>query len=67
MELLGTLGAKILLSLAAAFAGWLVMKWAKAKRKEARHEQAKRDVQPLKDAVTAEEIDRATDDALDHF
>lgn len=46
--------------------------WAKSviatreARKKAQEEAAK-SVQPLKDAKTGEEIDKATNDALDHF
>ena len=46
---------------------WLKQVWAAAARKKEAKKQSEESVEPLKQAETGEEIDRATDDALDGF
>lgn len=46
---------------------WLKKLWAAAARKKEAKEKSEQSVEPLKQAETADEIDQATDDALDGF
>jgi hypothetical protein len=67
LAFLSGIATKVIIAVGGMIIGWVAKMWHQAQKDKQTDSTAVSDHQPLKDATTGDEIDKATDSALDHL